>query len=149
MAATAAAPDGGGGAPAPSGDTGRVGDAGVVGRTRRTLVDLLHAVGPSDQDPDPRLEERFDVALLVTSELVTNACRHAGGPDHVGLLVEDGALTVTVRDPSERRPCPRRGDERGEAGGFGLALVDALAERWGVIGGRGRGKTVYAVVRLS
>ncbi|WP_181160287.1 ATP-binding protein [Streptomyces solincola] len=122
----------------------------MVGRTRHMLADLLHAVCPAGRDSDPSLQERFDAALLVTSELVTNACRHAGGPDHVGMLVEDGVLTVTVHDTSEQRPCPRYEDERGEAGGFGLSLVEALADEWGVSGvERGRGKTVYAVMRLS
>jgi anti-sigma regulatory factor (Ser/Thr protein kinase) len=72
-----------------------------------------------------------DVRLLV-SELVTGSLRHAGlAPRHwIGLCVDSEAqrTRVEVIDPG-------RGfdpDGADPADGWGLALVDRLAVRWGV-----------------
>jgi|SRR4051794_11552863 len=77
-----------------------------------------------------------DVRLLV-SELVTNSVRHGGaGPsDSVGLeiSVTEGRVHVEVRDPGNGfpdRPTPSPDAIQGR--GFGLYLVDQLADRWGV-----------------
>jgi serine/threonine-protein kinase RsbW len=78
---------------------------------------------------------RDDLLLLVT-ELVTNAVRHAGCPPHQGLRVElvlgAEVIRVAVRDRGGRfrraAPCP---DPDG-AGGWGLFLVDRLADRWAI-----------------
>jgi anti-sigma regulatory factor (Ser/Thr protein kinase) len=81
---------------------------------------------------------REDVLLLVT-ELVTNAVRHAG----VGT---DGSLRVLFRRWPQRvrvdvtdpgidfaRVRPRSiGSIADGAGGWGLGLVDRIAARWGV-----------------
>ncbi|MFK4148407.1 ATP-binding protein [Streptomyces sp. NPDC004065] len=70
-------------------------------------------------------------AQLVTSELVTNALRHAPGPG--GLVLElspDGAfLRITVRDSSPRPPRPLPQDAR-RVGGHGLHLVSRLCDRF-------------------
>jgi anti-sigma regulatory factor (Ser/Thr protein kinase) len=77
-----------------------------------------------------------DVQLLV-SELVTNAVRHARlhSRDVIGLLVEltERALHVEVRDSGpgfepEDQPRP----DPGLPSGWGLFLVEELADRWGV-----------------
>jgi anti-sigma regulatory factor (Ser/Thr protein kinase) len=76
-----------------------------------------------------------DVRLLV-SELVTNAVRHANlGPGDVILLVidlEDSVLRVEVHDPGggfvPRAPAP----DPARPSGWGLYLVEELADRWGV-----------------
>ena len=77
---------------------------------------------------------RADVLLLVT-ELVTNAVRHAGvGPEQpvrVGLRRLPQRVRVEVTDPGSgfARVHPRcNGDE---SGGWGLLLVDRIADRWG------------------
>jgi anti-sigma regulatory factor (Ser/Thr protein kinase) len=94
--------------------------------------------GFSDRVPERRLR---DVRLLV-SELVTNAVRHAGlkAGDRIGLLVHlrDSGLRVEVSDPGTgfelRAPEP----DPARASGWGLYLVDELADRWGMDrGGRG------------
>jgi anti-sigma regulatory factor (Ser/Thr protein kinase) len=74
-------------------------------------------------------------AILLTSELVTNAVRHAGhaagDPVEVEISVNDRTLRVTVRDKGPGfDPAPPR--ERGEGGGLGFHLVRALSSRWGV-----------------
>ena len=73
----------------------------------------------------------YDAALCL-SELVTNAIRHPGPKGEVGLTValDERRLRVEVADPGrgfEPRP-PREGDE----GGWGLFIVDNLADEWGV-----------------
>jgi anti-sigma regulatory factor (Ser/Thr protein kinase) len=76
-----------------------------------------------------------DVRLLV-SELVTNSVRHSGTrpPDSLGLdvAIDAGTIRVEVRDGgSGFEPRPRDLD-RSRPGGWGLYLVDRLADRWGV-----------------
>ena len=76
-----------------------------------------------------------DVRLLV-SELVTNAVRHANlRPGDVILLVidlGDSVLLVEVHDPGggfiPRAPAP----DPARPSGWGLYLVEELADRWGV-----------------
>jgi anti-sigma regulatory factor (Ser/Thr protein kinase) len=86
---------------------------------------------------EPRLgPARNDDAVLLVSELVTNAVKY--GPEHgeIRLIVgEHGATTrVTVHDTGagplpEMRPLDRLPHE---GGGHGLRLVDRVADRWGV-----------------
>lgn len=76
-----------------------------------------------------------DVRLLV-SELVTNSVRHAGSPSgsKVSLSVSATPRVVraTVKDTGRGfEPAPRSKPQT-EAGGWGLHLVDRLANRWGV-----------------
>jgi two-component sensor histidine kinase len=80
---------------------------------------------------------RDDVLLLV-SELVTNALRHAGmGPDQlrrVELRRRSGSVRVTVVDDGNGFRHPERGRSgSGESGGWGLFLVDQIADRWEVV----------------
>jgi anti-sigma regulatory factor (Ser/Thr protein kinase) len=86
---------------------------------------------------EERVEEDLmaDVRLLV-SELVTNSVRHSGvtPPDSVRLDVgiDSDTIRVEVRDGGDGfEPRPRDGD-RSRPGGWGLYLVDRLADRWGV-----------------
>ena len=74
----------------------------------------------------------LETARLLASELVSNSVRHGpSGPKAViGFLVEVGRkrLRVEVSDGSAEGARPRESDE---TGGYGLALVDAMASRWG------------------
>jgi anti-sigma regulatory factor (Ser/Thr protein kinase) len=71
------------------------------------------------------------VVTLLTSEVVTNAICHAGGPVGLSLaLVDDHTVRVEVTDGvpgSLVEPPP----EARDAGGRGLHIVDTLARRWG------------------
>jgi anti-sigma regulatory factor (Ser/Thr protein kinase) len=76
-----------------------------------------------------------DVRLLV-SELVTNSVRHsdihARDVVHMSVTVTENSLRVEVADPGLGfEPVPRDAD-RTRPGGWGLYLVDQLADRWGV-----------------
>ncbi len=73
-------------------------------------------------------------ALILTSELVSNAVVH--GEPEITLTVRIGpsALTVIVADGSPELPSPIPTLASPESvRGRGLAIVDALATRWGVI----------------
>jgi anti-sigma regulatory factor (Ser/Thr protein kinase) len=78
--------------------------------------------------PDGR---RDDLELLV-SELVTNAVRHAEtrGRDaiQVAAAFAPGEVRVAVRDGGTTIPAPRVPDDDG---GFGLNIVDEVADEWG------------------
>ncbi len=82
----------------------------------------------------------FESARLVVSELVTNAVKHAaavhGGHVDVSIWLLPERLRIEVRDsgtgfdPTRRAPAI-------SAGGWGLHLVEELAEDWGVRSDRG------------
>ena len=79
--------------------------------------------------------------LLMTSELVTNSLRHAGlsGEDSVGLTVDatPSAIRVEVSDPGPgfEHLQPRSPDYYAGSG-WGLYIVERLANRWGVVRGQ-------------
>ncbi|WP_233228533.1 ATP-binding protein [Streptomyces sp. BSE7-9] len=84
---------------------------------------------------------------LCASELVTNVVQHLGEgvPVTVRVWCDDGGRTrLEVTDPDPRAlPVLRASVGADEESGRGLALLDALAARWGVAHGPGRGKTVW------
>ncbi len=83
---------------------------------------------------------------LITSELVTNAVRHAGTP--VGLLLRlgRGGVRVAVHDGDPTLPEVVEGPgDLDREGGRGLFLVAATAQRWGCLSGT-HDKIVWAEV---
>jgi serine/threonine-protein kinase RsbW len=86
-------------------------------------------------------------AETITSELVTNAIRHAGAPQfdlEVMHLAGAGAVAVVVTDLSAQPPVKR--DPAADAEhGRGLHIVDALSASWGWRTAE-RGKAVYAIL---
>lgn len=92
-------------------------------------------------------DDSIEDAVLVTSELVTNAIRHTrdAGPIEVIWGLDKSELTLRVMDGSAAHP-ERRNTAPVSPGGRGLAIVEALAESWGVDSGPS-GKQVWA--RLS
>jgi anti-sigma regulatory factor (Ser/Thr protein kinase) len=112
---------------------------------RRFVRDTLRSWELTGQDRPDALEALVDDAVLLTSELVTNAVLHAGTPVQVTcrLLVDacaDGrpgsAVEIAVLD---RRPGPLRPELPHTAlqaaervSGRGLLLPAELASSWGV-----------------
>lgn len=82
-------------------------------------------------------DEAFAETLrLVVSEVVTNSVRHGqgGGDGCVELTVEAGPRRLRLEIADEGtgfEPIPTLGRED-RPGGWGLFLVDSLADRWGV-----------------
>jgi serine phosphatase RsbU (regulator of sigma subunit)/anti-sigma regulatory factor (Ser/Thr protein kinase) len=102
------------------------GDPDAIRTARRAVSELEPALG----------RELMENVTLLVSELVTNSVRHAGAAesapielratvfaDHVRVEVNDQG---TGFEPRLRRPDP------GSRSGWGLYLVDQLADRWGV-----------------
>jgi anti-sigma regulatory factor (Ser/Thr protein kinase) len=85
--------------------------------------------------------QQMEAAVLLTSELVTNAIIHARTRVVVTLRVVGEGLRVAVLDESIERPYRRRPDGH-LGGGRGLMLVEALADSWGVSTER-HGKSVW------
>jgi hypothetical protein len=83
------------------------------------------AIGAWQAPVDP------DIAVLLTSDLVTNAIRHeAGGTITLGISWSGGELRVEVHGASRTRPS--QADARvGTEIGPGLILVAALSHEWG------------------
>jgi two-component sensor histidine kinase len=82
----------------------------------------------------------------LTSELVTNAIAHTasgmGGKVIVTVYRADTRVRVEVQDDgSEQAPVVHPVGEARESG-FGLELVELLADRWGHCGGR-RSRVVW------
>jgi integral membrane sensor domain MASE1/anti-sigma regulatory factor (Ser/Thr protein kinase) len=104
--------------------------------TPRSAALARAVVAPLADELGPQAYE--DLRLLVT-ELVTNCVRHARltGPERIQLRVQVGAdvLRVEVRDPGvgfEPRLEQPRPDQ---VGGWGLHIIDRLADRWGLLPG--------------
>ncbi|MDP9433847.1 MAG: ATP-binding protein [Actinomycetota bacterium] len=97
----------------------------AVGRARRALAPCLVAWGL----PAPLRDD----LLLVLSELVTNAVRHALDDRDLALTVVclDDELVVTVRDHVPALPVQRRAAPDAESG-RGMTLVAAVSSRWWV-----------------
>lgn len=96
------------------------------------------------------LDDVAEAALLVVSELVTNAVLHAraSGPS-LELRLRAGStwLRIEVHDADPRPPQLRRPAGLDE-GGRGLLLVEAITDEWGVYG-TPTGKAVWAALQLA
>jgi anti-sigma regulatory factor (Ser/Thr protein kinase) len=79
-------------------------------------------------------ETLLDLQLIV-SELVTNSVRHGpGAPIELRLtLTDEGPIRGEVKDHGTGEIAIR--EIASDGGGFGLRLVDSLADRWGVYEG--------------
>jgi anti-sigma regulatory factor (Ser/Thr protein kinase) len=97
-------------------------DPGSAGRARRVVEETLEAWDRTDV---------ADVVTLLTSELVTNALLHGGGPIELAIDCRDETIRVAVSDTGRAQPAPRQ-PAADEPGGRGLALVESLAASWGV-----------------
>ncbi|MFE9247665.1 ATP-binding protein [Streptomyces sp. NPDC007088] len=96
-------------------------------------------------------------AVLVASELVTNALRHGGGITAFRVALVDGMVEVTASDRSGQAPVVQDGREPGGAadggglaaglpGGYGWPLVCRIA--WTEVTPTATGKTIRAWIPL-
>lgn len=76
-------------------------------------------------------DELCDDAVLLGSELVTNAVLHGRSEVRVDVLRNGRRLHVSVHDENSRHPARVR-DDPDALDGRGLALVASLAASWGV-----------------
>ncbi|GBQ01006.1 ATP-binding protein [Streptomyces spongiicola] len=124
------------------------GPAGV-GEARHRMREQLRRSGVSDSVVDD--------AVLILSELLSNACRHGrplGQHTEIGdgdiraawRLDPSGGLTVEVTDGGgPTRPVPSTPSVTAH-GGRGLSIISALARDWGVRDSAAGEVTVWALV---
>ncbi|MFI2347721.1 ATP-binding protein [Streptomyces sp. NPDC019443] len=119
------------------------GTEGVVGRCRDFSRDALidwEWIPAADEDGQAVVED----VLLLVSEVVTNACLHAHGPQELMLHCSPDRLRIEVTDDSPVHPRPRP-FAAAVPGGHGLVVLDRLARSWGSVP-RGTGKAVWVEV---
>ncbi|QLJ00046.1 ATP-binding protein [Streptomyces sp. NEAU-sy36] len=120
------------------------GESGVVPLARDFTRQALYAWGWLPAAAADRRAAAEDV-LLVVSELVTNACLHAEGPDELVLTCDNKVIRLEVTDRGAGQPAPRNPHRAGRPGGHGMFIVQRLCLDWGVLRSPGRpGKTVWA-----
>lgn len=109
-------------------------DTRNVAAARRFVADQCREWGGGDVADD---------AMLVVSELVTNAVIHAGSHCELRAGLSDAALRLQVVDHGDGMPDPQTAGSKDEHG-RGLLLVSALCAAWGVEALPGGGKIVWA-----
>src|SRR5215204_315857 len=91
------------------------------------------ALSDLDSHLDPSIA--FDVRLLV-SELVTNSVKHARVSEDDSIILEvkvaDDSVRIEVRDPGPGFEPPAAAPPDDADAGWGLFLVEQLADDWGV-----------------
>jgi anti-sigma regulatory factor (Ser/Thr protein kinase) len=113
-------------------------DPSEVGRARGLSTEFLRDLGSHSPE----------VAVLLVSELVTNAIRYGRPPIQLRAFRHGPGLRVEVTDGERRAPVtagrPTDGANRSDIpeGGRGLLLVEGLADRWGW-SAMTRGKVVW------
>jgi anti-sigma regulatory factor (Ser/Thr protein kinase) len=105
--------------------------------SRRFVHDALETWG---------CRELNDVAQLLTTELVTNVVMHARTDVAVLIIWEHDVLRVEIRDGSSIIPTIR--DLPSTEGGYGLRIIDAMSDTWGVET-TSHGKAVWFQLRPS
>lgn len=120
------------------------GQSGVVPLARDFARQALYAWGWLPAATADQRAAAEDV-LLVVSELVTNACLHAEGPDELWIACDNKVIRVEVSDKGTGQPAPRTPHRAGRPGGHGMFIVQRLCLDWGVMRTPGvAGKTVWA-----
>ncbi|MFF3910637.1 ATP-binding protein [Streptomyces sp. NPDC001848] len=120
------------------------GESGVVPLARDFTRQALYAWGWLPAATADQRAAAEDV-LLVVSELVTNACLHAEGPEELWIACDNKVLRIEVSDRGSGQPAPRTPHRAGRPGGHGMFIVQRLCLDWGVVRTPGvAGKTVWA-----
>ncbi len=101
-------------------------EASAPGQARRALTNLLTGT---------LSREELDTAKLLSTELVTNAVLHGHGMILFRAKVSDRVVRVDVIDEGGGFHRVVRERTFDSFGGWGLALVEAEASRWGILEG--------------
>jgi anti-sigma regulatory factor (Ser/Thr protein kinase) len=125
--------------PVPAAELSLPGEARSAGVARRFLATTMSGWGSIHDDAD---------AALLLSELVTNAALHAKTDIVVRIELEAECLLLAVTDGSPRQPVIRHYSTQSTTG-RGLALIEALALRWGINPHADGSKTVWAEVAVA
>jgi hypothetical protein len=109
------------------------------------LVDVWLAAGDLVDSPD--LRDKAATAVLLLTELVSNALRHGEDAIRVRVELAGTRLLVDVSDTGHRMPTLRAVGAT-ETSGRGLRLVESLSDEWGVHV-QDRGKSVWFALDLE
>lgn len=118
----------------------------------RSFLDSCHGIN----------ESTSETAVLLVSELVTNAVRFAGNRGRaprnpkradasvisLSLRLFSGSLLIEVYDTGDNPPMLSGPDDDAESG-RGLVLVNALSKEWSYFFPPGGGKVVYCVLETA
>jgi anti-sigma regulatory factor (Ser/Thr protein kinase) len=110
---------------------------GGVGAARAFVADAL-------RNADPNV---LDAAVLMVSELATNAVVHTTSPFDIGIDQSDHEVRISVTDHGPGTPRLRTATSV-DTDGRGLGIVAAFAVDWGVDQGP-HSKTVWFTVPLD
>lgn len=119
----------------------------AVGEARHRVHSLLrYWASPVD----------WDTAVLLLSEVVTNAIVHGTNPDpaasdEIRVIVRQGpgGVRIEVHDHGDGEPAPAHtGQDWAAESGRGLDLVELLADEWGTKH-EGQGKSVYFMLAAA
>ena len=104
-------------------------------RTEQTLVPDRGAPSTARESVRVACAATFpqlvDDAMLLVSEVVTNAVEHGRAPVRLRIDCDDTGIQIAVDDANPVLPRARRLDRRRHSG-RGLVLVQRLATDWGV-----------------
>jgi anti-sigma regulatory factor (Ser/Thr protein kinase) len=90
----------------------------------------------------------LETLRLLVTELVTNSIKHAGAHTvSLKILVGGSAVRTEVSDEGPGFDPDTAGTPRGDRSGWGLFLVQRLADRWGVQQGDGLTKVWFELSR--
>ncbi|WP_326841792.1 SpoIIE family protein phosphatase [Streptomyces sp. NBC_01558] len=92
--------------------------------------------------------DHTDAALLIVSELVTNALVHTDGQVRLDLTLIHRRLRIAVADNSARTPIKPTSIGWEATGGRGILLVEAMSDTWGTVPVSG-GKQVWSELSLD
>ena len=119
---------------------------------RLRLTEELDAVPRARRFAAGALSGRFsaelvDDAVLVMSELVTNAFLHGKSPVVVQISASDDVVRLEVADASRSAPMRGLADSNAMTG-RGVGLIETLSARWGVAP-EAHGKTVWCEIEVG
>jgi anti-sigma regulatory factor (Ser/Thr protein kinase) len=108
-----------------------------LGSDRLAPSAARHALAPLRTDLG---NARYRVCELLVSELVTNVVRHTGEENSIGISdmrvrVYPDRVRIEVRDDGPGITGGGTGGEKDPGSGWGLFLVDELADEWGIESG--------------
>lgn len=83
-------------------------------------------------------------AVLLATELVTNAVVHARTPMRLDVALDDGVVRVAVSDSDAGRPVLQEQNDKASTG-RGLFMVDQVANDWSVVYGTGTKTVMFSL----
>ncbi|MFF1510296.1 ATP-binding protein [Streptomyces sp. NPDC058326] len=114
------------------------------GAAARARLEVHRLAGDALRAGRPLPPATENAAVLVVSELVTNAIRYADGECTLDLALEGDGIGIDVHDHNPDPPRPKAPDP-GREGGFGLGIVSRLVDSL-TVRSEPDGKTVHAHV---